>query len=302
MQDLREVHTLEMKYNTALKTAAQDGVTALNFNASQQYESSYSSSRFMKSDKTSAIEALKHSLFVNFGVQDDVVAQNALMSYIPVVVVIEYDGYSLYGVHDVVSTGGNVEMTHVFRPKKPYVYSDEQGNSISFTLDNYITAYDATSQTWVSGLQDELSSQVHIPLLQNSETFQQVRKSTIVRSIERDMAAMIEQHNQYTSKLGFQYTFTLPVISQEDWNNSIQDVGVLLFMQGIPVGDQYYNNYAFGGGRLIKRAPIVGGRDINSGIKYYYRQSEDYPYIAEEIFTNRQEAAAQGYYEAPRKQ
>ncbi|MDQ0087768.1 hypothetical protein J2T12_001174 [Paenibacillus anaericanus] len=300
-EDLREVNRLQLQYTTALRTAAQDGGSALNMNELQRYETGYGSAKFMRADKNGAIMALQQSLSLNFGITDDKVSQRSLMVYIPAVVIIEYDGYSIYAVDESTASDGSVLAEHHFRPKKPYVYSDEIGNQVAFTLDSYVIAYDALSGEWVSGLQEELSSIVTIPLLQDSETFQQVRRSVIVRSIEDDLADYINRHNEYAAKLGVTYTFTLPVISQEEWNNTLNDVGVLIFLQGIPVGDRYYNNYALGGGRLIKRYPVIGGNDESTGIKYFYREDCSAPYKMEEVFVSERDAAAKGYFEAPCK-
>jgi hypothetical protein len=303
VQDIREISALQIKYNSVLRAAVQDGVSALNINANQQYENGYSSLKFMNSDKELAISSLKRTLFSNFGVKDDPIGKRILMSYIPVIVVIEYDGYSTYAVNDLIDSEGEVIATHAFRPKKPYVYFDDAGNSISFTLDSHVTAYEALSQNWIQGFQHELSDRVNITLLKDNELFEQVRSSTIVRNIEEEIETIIYQHNEYATDIGVKYTFTLPVISKEDWNNTIQDVGMLIFLQGIPVGNQYYNNFAFAGGRMLKATPIVGGVDANSGHKYYYRQSEPLSdltslYTPNEIFTSRKEAVKQGYFEA----
>ncbi|GGH22694.1 hypothetical protein [Paenibacillus segetis] len=298
-EDLQEVNRLQIQYTTSLRTAAQDGGSALNLNELQIFESGYTSDKFMRTDKEAAILAIQHSLALNFGVDDDPLAQKMLMVYIPAIVVIDYDGYSIYAVEESIATDGSIIAEQRFHPKKPYTYADEWGNSVAFTMDNYLIAYDALRNEWVNGLQEELRSELSIPLLQDSEKFQQVRRSVIVRSIEDDLAVVINRHNKYARDLGVTYTFTLPVISQEEWNNTLDDVGVLIFLQGIPVGDRYYNNYALGGGRLVRGHPILAGTDNDTGIKYYFRDSCTAPYKTEEVFTNERDAAAKGYFEAP---
>lgn len=298
-ENLQDVNRLQIQYTTSLRTAAQDGGSALNLNELQNFESGYTSDKFMRTDKEAAILALQHSLALNFGATDDPLAQKMLMVYIPAIVVIDYDGYFIYAVEESTANDGSVISEHRFHPKKPYVYTDDWGNSLAFTLDNYVIAYDAMSKEWVNGLQEELRSEVSIPLLQDPEKFQQVRRSVIVRSIEDDLAIIINRHNEYTRKLGVSYTFTLPVISQEEWNNTLDDVGVLIFLQGIPVGDRYYNNYALGGGRLVRGQRVLAGTDEDTGINYYFRESCLAPYKPEEVFTSERDAAAKGYFEAP---
>ncbi|MEG6589801.1 hypothetical protein [Paenibacillus barengoltzii] len=296
-ENLREVNRLETRYTSALRTAVHDAAASLNRNELQQFESGYGSSKWMRADKEQALAALLRSLSLNFGVADDLTGQQILLGYIPAIVVMDYDGYFLYTADLDLSSD---TWTYRWQDKKPYTYLDASGNSIAFTLDRQVTAYDAATNRWVSGLQNEIKSEVSIPLLQNEALFDAVRRATIVRRIEEDLAQAIRLHNQIAAKLGVDYTFTLPVIPQEEWNNTLDDVGMLVFLQGIPVGDHYYNNYAFGGGRLDLAPAVIGAVDPNTGIKYYFRESCDranaYSYREEEIFPNERAAAEKGYF------
>lgn len=297
-EQLRESNRLEIRYNTVLKTAAQDAGILLNQNESQFYESGYGSVKFMRADKEAALAALKETLALNFGIADDPLAMQALMTYIPAVVVVDYDGYYIYAMEELTGTDGHPFAEHRWRPKKPYVYRDLEGKSLSFTLDQRVTVINPRTGESVTGLREEVGSEWSIPLIQDKETFDQVRRSVIVRGIEEDLEDIIHRHNEITRKLGVTYTFTLPVISQEEWNNTVDDVGVLVFLQGIPVGNQYYNNYALGGGRLVKRRPVYGGIDPGTGIKYAFNDRCPYPFQPVETFTNPRDAAASGYFEA----
>lgn len=296
--DMREGHRLQVRYTSALHTAVQDAASALNLNELQKYETGYGSVKYMRTDKEQALSAFMHTISVNFGIEDDYLSQRTMMAYIPAIVIIEYDGYSIYAVDENDETSGMPEISHRWRPRKPYVYMDQSGNSVAFTLDDAITAYENSTGQWYRGKLDELRRTTSIPLFQDVKTFDQVRRSTIVRSIEDELAGYMNRHNEYAARLGVNYTFTLPILSQEDWNNTLNDVGVLAFLQGIPVGDRYYNNYAFGGGRIVQNRPLVGGIDDVTGLKYQYRDTCKLHYRDEQIFTSRRDAAAKGYYEA----
>ncbi|MBW4841234.1 MAG: hypothetical protein KZY74_17730 [Paenibacillaceae bacterium] len=297
VEDLREVNRLETRYTAAIRTAVQDAAVALNRNELQQFESGYGSAKWMRADKEQALAALLQSLYLNFGVADDPVGQQVILGYIPAVVVMDYDGYYLYAAD---YEGGKDSNAYHWQDKKPYTYSDREGNSIAFTLDRNVTAYDAAADRWVNGLQSEVKSEVAIPLLQDDEQFEAVRRATIVRQIEEDLAQTIRNHNLLAVKLGVNYTFTLPVIAQEEWNNTLNDVGILVFLQGIPVGDHHYNNYAIGGGRLDRTPAILGAVDLLTGMKYYYRAScsgaQGLGYREEEIFSDEREAVKNGYF------
>ena len=102
---------------------------------------------------------------------------------------------------------------------------------------------------------------------------------------------------------GVQYNFVLPDITDDDWRNSINDISVMSFIQGMPIGvQQYYNNYALSGSRIIQTEYIYGTTD-----KYYHETW--CPEIAEffdpdatdtsdvdNVFITRVQAAQSGYY------
>lgn len=294
--DLESVSELNHQYTIALRTAAQDAGVILSMNEMQEYETEYRSIKFFKVNKELAIDTFFMTLYLNFGVERDPIGQGALAAYVPAIVVLDYDGYYLYTMTEYTDTNGEIIYKHMWRPKKPYAFADSAGNSINFTLDEYVHAYDATTQKWVQGFRYDLQGQTYIPLLNDESSFETLRKSIIVKSIQDDLAYFINKHNEYATRNGIHYSFKLPEIAQEDWVNSINDIGIMAFIQGIPVGDQYYNSYAFGGGRLMKKVVINGGIDDTTGLKYYYQSDCAYSYRVEEKFDSKKDAAAEGYY------
>lgn len=299
VQDQRNVRFTELKYVTALRTAVQDAGSMLNVNERQEFESGYGSAKFFKADKELALDTFYHTLYANLGIEEDAAAQQALDRYIPAVVVIDYDGYWVYAEEEYKGADGMAYAKHLWLPKKPYSYSDRAGNMVHFTLDNVVEAYQAGSGTWIRGLQRELGPTSSIPLLQDGVRYEQVRRTTIVQAIEDDLANVINRHNEKAVRNGASYVFTLPLISQEEWNNSIDDIGILAFIQGITIGEQALNNYALGSGRLVKSTVIKAGVDHRTGIRYYSRGDCAGDLDAAETFTSAKEAAANGYFEKP---
>lgn len=297
VKDQRNIHFVEMKYTAALRTAVQDAGSVLNVNEKQEWEAGYGSSKFFKAEKDLALAAFYRTMYINLGIEDDTLSQEVLNNYVPAVVVIDYDGYDVYAIDEYTEPDGQTIVKHLWRPKKPYAYSDKEGNIIRFTLDNYTEAYDAEAGQWFRGMQRELKESTFIPLLQDSDLFEQKRRTTIVNDIENDLANVINRHNEFAARNGISYEFTLPVISQEEWNNSIDDIGIMAFIQGIPIGDQRLNNYALGGGRLVKSPMIHAGTDPTTGIRYYYRSGCMISLENVETYSSPKEAAAHGYYE-----
>lgn len=298
----------ELLFNAAIEAAVQDAGVALTINSSQPYEAGYDSSKKYRANKEEALAAFLKTLYLNFNVDDDPIGQQNLLRYIPALAVVDYDGYWIYTPQEYRTTTGELLYKHVWLPKKPYAYSDNYGNTLSFTLDDQVTVYDRYCNKWTTGKRDALRSdrdtlrcdEVEVPLIDHQpnategDHFDQVRRSTIVKLIQDDLTYYINSYNVGTQRLGITYTFTLPQMSDDDWTHSVDDIGFLAFIQGIPLGDGYYNNYALGGSRIVKTPPIYG--TTLSGRKYYYKASCGFNYTTQETFTSEREAADNGYH------
>ncbi|WP_366295474.1 hypothetical protein [Paenibacillus sp. AN1007] len=295
--DVQKASELAYRYQTALQTAVMDAGAVMHQNEKQHAEAGYESIKFVRADKELALSAFTQTMALNMGIQNDPPAVQHMFDYIPAIVILDYDGYYMYAKETAMT--GEIERSfrHVWSAKKPYTYSDSDGNSINFTLDGYIYAYDAGAGKWIEGFQQELAADSTITLLQDTAVFEQVRRSRIVTRVQDDLADVINRHNEFARKNGISYLFTMPLISQEDWYNSINDTGLMAFIQGIAAGDQKINNYAIGGGRLVKRTAVVGGMDSATGIKYHYPATCNPGFRAEEVFTTAKQAAARGYFE-----
>jgi len=138
---------------------------------------------------------------------------------------------------------------------------------------------------------------VTIPLLNDEDEFDQVRRRTIVDTLQENIAYYINEHNVYTKELDVTYTFHLPIIDQEDWYNTVDDISILAFFQGYPyrMADEVYHEYAFVGARLNRNDVVLAG--IVDGERKYWYKSCNFPYQATEIYNSRKEAAAHGYSE-----
>lgn len=132
--------------------------------------------------------------------------------------------------------------------------------------------------------------------------FHQKRREVITDLITSALKEEVMQHNSYAELMGVTYNFTVPDISKAEWVSAIDDISVLSFIQGIPVGvNQYYNNYALGGSRITRGSYIYGGAD-----SCYHKEScakvrtddgkeLDYNKI-KDIYFNKKEAAFSGVY------
>lgn len=151
-----------------------------------------------------------------------------------------------------------------------------------------------------------------IPLLRDydgktdleASNFHRIRRETIINLISDTLKEEINEHTSYASMFGSTYQFGLPDVARDDWMNSINDVSVMSFIQGIPVGvNEYYDNYALSGSRIIQTDYYYGG--VINGNKYYHRENCSHisgfadgsdPDAVDNIFITRVQAAESGYY------
>ncbi|MBR6504373.1 MAG: hypothetical protein IKT41_01410 [Clostridia bacterium] len=73
-----------------------------------------------------------------------------------------------------------------------------------------------------------------------SSDFNEHKRAVIQRSIKSNLyTAMANFSKSSTSS----YEFRMPEIDETEWDKVVGNVGVIAFMQGIPMGNKYYNDY-----------------------------------------------------------
>lgn len=75
------------------------------------------------------------------------------------------------------------------------------------------------------------------PLLESS-TFNQNRISVIRKIIQTTLNTAIANYSSSAD-----YEFAMPIFTEEDWDKLVNNITVASFMQGIPIGSKYFNNY-----------------------------------------------------------
>lgn len=289
----------KLEINRIIDTAVEDGVANL-------VESG--GSKNVKINKEKAAQAFFNSLYLNFNIFEDSLARKRLEGYIPCLVAIDYDGYYIMNQQwDSV----NSEMRMVWSPKKTYAYNANDRYVYYFTLDNFLTVYDKYSNVFHKGSVDQVSAEIYtdsdlldniVDLTNPSDPvflkFDQVRRTSIVGCLQRDINFSINRHNDIARMFGITYTFALPSITKENWYKTVDDIGLLAFFQGLPVGatDERVNNYALGGARIVKTPKYYGNTNAASGLNYYHRESCLLHAAGDDVFDSRKEAAEAGYF------
>jgi len=76
--------------------------------------------------------------------------------------------------------------------------------------------------------------------LKADSNFNEHRLAVIRNSIKTNLAAAIYNFNDYSN---VNYEFGLPEFTETDWDKILHDVCFVSFLQGLPIGAKYYNNY-----------------------------------------------------------
>lgn len=84
-----------------------------------------------------------------------------------------------------------------------------------------------------------VTSSKNDPLISGS-VFNENRMQIIRKSIESNLTAAIANYNMYSTNT---YDFSLPILKETEWEKITNNVSVISFLQGIPIGHKYYNNY-----------------------------------------------------------
>ncbi len=220
-----------------------------------------------------ALSAFCSTMFTNFNVLGNETEQNKLMLYIPVMVLVDYDGYWVCSMEDYTNSEGSKEGKMVWKPKKPYAY-ESNGYVYLFTLNRQVKVLDMSNNRFYEGTQQELKGEVTEEIILQDDLFDAVRKRTVMEAIKKDVNEAINTHNIYAKRYGITYRFSPPSISDGDWYRNIEDIGFLAFFQGIPTGlrGMRYNNFALGAARIIRKDNYYIQQDAN-GLFYYHRET-----------------------------
>lgn len=294
-EDVRFFHKLNKQYDGALTTAVQDSAVSLKINAEPEREFSYVSKKYSNVNKAASYETFLKSLGNNFGIIDTN-KMHSLQYYVPIFGVIGYEGYSSNRFERV-----DTSVLRVWQPEIPFTYTDASGNIFRFTLDEYVYVYDRVTNPgeseWIEGPRQVLAQESAIALLQDADKFDRIRRNSIVSVIESSINAEINHHNQVMSSMGMTYKFAVPLITDETWDNTIDDVGIVAFVQGYPIHrlDRVYNQYAFAGSRLIKNQAIYA--TVENGQRIFWEESCNFNYPKTEVYKSKAEAAKAGYSE-----
>lgn len=277
--------TIEL--NRIIDTAVEDGASNLV---------EIGSNNELIINKERAVQTFFNTLSLNFNMTHTSYSNSRLMAYIPVIAIIDYDGYYILSNHSYVADDGHNYIGPIWKPKRYYTY-DKDDYIYQFTLDSDVTVYEKSTNTFYEGHYRDVKKKVTSDIMSDQQLFHQIRKRTIVDMIVEDIDYYMNANNKVAKQYGITYHFSLPFIDKEHWYNTVDDVGMLVFFQGLPLGldGQVYNHYALGGSRIAKGNRYFAEKDEDSGILYYHKEGCLQIVGGGKILSSQAECAKLGY-------
>lgn len=119
--------------------------------------------------------------------------------------------------------------------QKDVIKTDSSGNATIGNDTNYLSENTGNSKIFATS-----GNSKNDPMLSDS-TFNNHRIAIIRKSIETNLTTAIANYNIQS---GSNYEYVMPVINDADWYKIVNNVSIASFMQGIPIGQKYFNNYS----------------------------------------------------------
>lgn len=288
----------KIEINRILDTAVEDGVSSMLLGGA---------GKDVDIDRESAVREFLNSLYINFNLLENSTDALKLQGYISCIVIVDYDGYYVVSNQEYKNAQGSKEMKLVSNPKQTFSYSDGSYIYI-FTLDSNLTLINLSNKEIYTGTRDQIAEKIGLSsspdFLIDEELFDLIRRKTIIDCLKRDVNFAINKHNDIARKFGISYYFSLPNVPDQDWNKTVDDVGMLAFFQGMPIGNtgERINSYALGGARIVKTLKYVVTEDeIQPGVvlKYYHKSGCDRIIDDSKVLNSKAECAGNGYMPCP---
>ena len=128
------------------------------------------------------------------------------------------------------------------------------------------------------------------PIEAPNSNFNAERLATIRKSIEKNLSIAIANYNGYSTSTN---EFLMPVLKEEEWTKIINNISVISFLQGLPIGGKVYNGYAIvensKSQEVVAEDSIYLAIESGTGSGYYHK-------ITDSGLTSMDTGNIKGYY------
>lgn len=293
------------KMDAAMNTAIDDSVDTM----SESY-----TKRSLMNSREEGMSAFFLSLYSSLGITSDVVSQQKLREYMPVIVITDNEGLYVFFHDEYVTSTGISTLSMRWSERFPYTYEDDYF-IISFTMGDTIKLYDKQHLLFSDNVCREIDVHEFQVMdegiafrrehpdyfLLNDESFYLVKKSTIIQTINEKMKYYINAHNSIAVQYGITYEFAMPVVDELVMLRSVEQPGIIVVFQGYPIrGTSYYYNRVEVAGASIYKEDTYYLEEKGWYKVYHVASCEEVgtnPYIdTSDVYYNVRDCVEQGAY------
>ncbi len=277
-----------------------------------------------------AIKTFYDALYESFDIKGDSTGEAFVKGHIPALAVVDYNGVYIYSIDNYkdVETGDKY-IDYVLKPKRYFTYTyaingnnlidgeklDENGGiknletiTVQFTMDDYISVVNNDGTIVSFYMEDNENNQVlygsNNDLREKVIQHLKLKRTEVISDIvSQEMSFAVNNHNLYSN---IDYQFVFPAIALNDWQEMVDNVGIIAFVQGINLGKESLNYVAHGisGLKITKRYYVSKATREISVLDYYHADTECAVYKSSNksysgYYMNKIDAATNGYYPCP---
>ncbi len=263
------------QYTSYLASATTDAASEMAAETKESNTLPYKTSR------EKVVNTFFSSLAINFG-YDTKEDMTKLRMYVPVVAMIDTDGYYISYNKDFRSADGvpslesAITTINTWTAVKPHLTVryylgnkvDITTNNGKFFSDTYTNVYNEILKLNKYGGYAVYKSELEALGFNDKDKFEHLRNETIIQDIQDKVEYYINNQNKVAAALQPEYIFEMPLTKTDDWVRVLENPTVIAFMQGIRISDskRYLNIYSLGGGE-VRRNKIIG---FDSAKQYKY--------------------------------
>lgn len=293
-----EASVMETKYKEYAKTACLDAMKQVSSPPSSG-EGVFANEKKRKEVIDTYMTSIAYSLNAK-----NTTYEEEIMQYVPVICLIDQDGYYISYTAKHADEQGYARISHVLTPLNAWGenITDETGKAIyqiRYYLNDYVAVTEIESGIYKEG--DPLSvyaffsSPNLLSFLTDTNALYERKSHVITQKTMADVEYYINRYNNTLEEYGLSYAFEIPEIKGEDWGRALESPTILGFLQGhlVQNGDNMINVYAMAGAQLTRTKIYYATNDM------LYHETKNCSAIQsdiQEVFYSDIECAKNGYY------
>lgn len=286
---IQQQEQVEMQYRSVINNAVKDGVVALKQSA-KNVDAGHDT-KAVKVNPQEVVTTFLAAYHYGFNAKS-VTDRTRLNQYVLALVVLDYDGFYLYSTKAVTNPSGKQVLKPMLSEKMPYLY-EENGYALKATLGDEVTVLNTGLWTETQG---DISTLQDLPPDIDAMDYGVKRQQIIRDSLTDALETAVNNHNLYGAQLGGSYEFYLPLGDGSAITQSVNDVGIMVFIQGYPMGGgRYLDMNTFAKGRILQTKSLPGYRD-GGGNLYYCDEGHSHGDTQIKTFSSAEEAAREGFW------